>query len=152
MFLSLLNFINFTQLLMFLIQCTTTVHPFLEAAKQAYSCSEATSVSNWCDWSSRSIGCTGVPGHASNRIPTIEAFDRQTVPTTYQIPQTHASAAYDNNPGMTNYCQYPNEIVHRRTATVDGTALKRKLDQNVSTLHNKQLDEFYAYSMGSNVL
>ena len=81
----------------------------------------------------------------------METFERQTVSASYQNTQNQVTVNYDNNAVMTNYGQYTNEIIPRRNNDVD-SSLKRKLDQNVSALHNKQLDEFYSYNMGSNLL
>ena len=131
-------------------QGSSTVHPFLEASKQTFSGSEVTPVNYWYDWSSRSTGCTGITGHVTYRCPSTETFQRQQISPCQPIQQ-QASLNYDNSAGLSSYESYPSEIIPRRN-NCDNPSVKRKFNQDVSAMHNKHLDDFYSYNIGSTLL
>lgn len=132
-------------------QGSSTVHPFLEVSKQTFPGSEVTPVNYWYDWSSRSTGCTGITGQVTYRCPSTETLQRQQISSSCQPIQQQTSLNYDSSTGLSSYESYPREIIPRRNNS-DNPSLKRKFNQEVSAMHNKQLDEFYSYNIGSNLL
>lgn len=124
---------------------------FLGATKQAYSVSEGTSLGNWCDWSSRSVNCTGLPGHVTNRIPNADTFHRQNVSVSYQNIPNQMSLDYDDNSGTTNFLPYSNDNLRRNNSCSDTSVVKRKL-HDISTAQNRQFDDFCSFNVGSNLL
>ena len=145
---------------------SSSVQPFSGNTKQVYVGPEAT-VSNWYEWSSRPISCTGVPshvassrqvsctgipGHVTNRLPSAETFSRQTMSVNCQTIPNQNIANCDSNVDRMNYVTYSNDSLKRNHVYGEAPLTKRKLQHDVSMFQNKQLEDFCSYNTGTSLL
>lgn len=161
-----------------LFKGSSSVQSFPVNTKQISVGNTCSTLSNWYEWpsrpincmampsqmmSSRPVSCANLPGHLTSsralscagqpdRLESAETFPRQTMPVHCQIDPNQNVATCDSNVGMMNYVPYNNDSWKRYHVCGETVLTKRKLQHNAPLTQNKQLENFYSYNTGTNLV
>ena len=74
------------------------------------------------------------------------------MPVSCQSDPNQNVVSCDSNAGMMNYVPYSNDSLKRYHVYGETVLTKRKLQHNVQITQNKQLENFYSYNSGTNLV